>query len=100
MPRAGQQARERLSTVVEEVGAHYAACLRAGERLHAPAALLRNMERARLALNLDELYERGDARTHLLHALSGLRLALLPGGGDARTRRTTATAPGLDGAPL
>ena len=37
------------------------------------------MERARLALNLDELYERGDARTHLLHALSGLRLALLPG---------------------
>ncbi|WP_312155801.1 FUSC family protein, partial [Pseudomonas sp.] len=45
MPRVGQQARERLQTVVEEVGAHYCQCLRAGERLHAPAALLRNMER-------------------------------------------------------
>jgi uncharacterized membrane protein YccC len=95
MPRAGQQARERLNTVVEEVGAHYAACL------HAPAALLRNMERARLALNLDELYERGDARTHLLHALSGLRLALLPGVEVMlEPAEQPQLPPGLDGAPL
>ncbi|MDM3886088.1 FUSC family protein [Pseudomonas sp. BCRC 81390] len=101
MPRAGQQARERLSTVIEEVGAHYAACLRTGERLHAPAALLRNMERARLALNLDELYERGDARTHLLHALSGLRLALLPGVEVMlEPAEQPQLPPGLDGAPL
>ncbi|WP_145190945.1 FUSC family protein [Pseudomonas sp. URMO17WK12:I11] len=101
LTRAGQQARERLATVIDEVGAHYAACLRAGERLHAPPALLRNMERARLALNLDELYERGDARTHLLHALSGLRLALLPG---VEVMLEPAEQPqlpnGLDGAPL
>lgn len=32
LPRAGTQARERLQTVIEEVGSHYAACLRAGER--------------------------------------------------------------------
>ncbi|AZL71212.1 FUSC family protein [Pseudomonas oryziphila] len=101
LPRAGSQARERLQTVIEEVGGHYATCLRAGERLHAPAALLRNMERARLALNLDELYERGDARTHLLHALSGLRLALLPGV-EVMLEPTEQTQlpPGLDGAPL
>ncbi|PZW80276.1 putative membrane protein YccC [Pseudomonas sp. 2848] len=101
MPRAGAQARERLQTVIEEVGAHYAACLRTGERLHAPAALLRNMERARQALNLNELYERGDARTHLLHALAGLRLALLPGVEVMlEPAEQTQLPPGLDGAPL
>ena len=101
LPRAGQQARDRLNTVVTEVGAHYAACLHAGQRLHAPTALLRNMERARLALNLDELYERGDARTHLLHALSGLRLALLPGVEVMLEPDEQLQLPaGLDGAPL
>ncbi|MGB9088431.1 MAG: FUSC family protein [Pseudomonas farsensis] len=101
LPRAGAQARERLQTVVEEVGGHYAACLRAGERLHAPPALLRNMERARLALNLDERYERGDARTHLLHALAGLRLALLPGVEVMlEPAEQSQLPPGLDGAPL
>lgn len=101
LPRAGAQARERLQTVVEEVGGHYAACLRAGERLHAPPALLRNMERARLALNLDERYERGDARTHLLHALAGLRLALLPGVEVMlEPAEQLQLPPGLDGAPL
>lgn len=101
MPRASQQARARLRTVIEEVGEHYAACLRAGERLHAPPALLRNMERARLALNLDELYERGNARTHLLHALSGLRLALLPGVEVMlEPAEQPQLPPGLDGAPL
>ncbi|MNH48344.1 hypothetical protein D3C79_1121250 [compost metagenome] len=37
------------------------------------------MERARRALNLNDLADSADARVHLLHALSGLRLALLPG---------------------
>jgi uncharacterized membrane protein YccC len=101
MPRVGQQARERLQTVVEEVGAHYGQCLRAGERLHAPAALLRNMERARQSLALNELHDRGDARVHLLHALSGLRLALLPGVEVMLEPNEQPQLPqGIDGAPL
>lgn len=101
MPRAGQVARERLTLVIAEVGAHYAACLRAGERLHAPPALLRNMERARLALSLDEPCERLDARPHLLHALGGLRLALLPGVEVMLEPAEQLQLPsGLDGAPL
>ncbi|CRN05970.1 p-hydroxybenzoic acid efflux pump subunit AaeB [Pseudomonas sp. URMO17WK12:I11] len=101
MPRAGQVARERLTLVIAEVGAHYAACLRAGERLHAPPALLRNMERARLALSLDEPCERLDARPHLLHALAGLRLALLPGVEVMLESAEQLQLPsGLDGAPL
>ncbi|HCL52744.1 MAG TPA: fusaric acid resistance protein, partial [Pseudomonas sp.] len=87
--------------VIAEVGAHYAACLRAGERLHAPPALLRNMERARLALSLDEPCERLDARPHLLHALAGLRLALLPGVEVMLESAEQLQLPsGLDGAPL
>lgn len=101
IPRAGQVARERLTLVIAEVGAHYAACLRAGERLHAPPALLRNMERARLALSLDEPCERLDARPHLLHALAGLRLALLPGVEVMLEPAEQLQLPsGLDGAPL
>ncbi|MBK5007111.1 FUSC family protein [Pseudomonas sp. S60] len=101
MPRAGQQGRQRLATVIEEVGAHYAACLRVGERLHASTALLRSMERARLALNLDNPHERGAARTHLLHALAGLRLALLPGVEVMlEPAEQPQLPPGLDGAPL
>lgn len=101
MPRAGQVARERLTLVIAEVGVHYAACLRAGERLHAPPALLRNMERARLALSLDEPCERLDARPHLLHALAGLRLALLPGVEVMLEPAEQLQLPsGLDGAPL
>ena len=101
-PRVSQLARERLETVVAEVGEHYAACLRAGERLHAPAALLRNMERARQALAMSDMTDRGEARVHLLHALSGLRLALLPG---VEVVLEPADPPpqlphGIDGAPL
>jgi len=101
MPRANPQARERLATVIEEVGAHYAACLRANQRLHAPATLLRNMERARQGLALDDHNDRGDARVHLLHALSGLRLALLPGV-EVMLEPTEQPQlpPGIDGAPL
>lgn len=101
LPRTGLQAREALQTVIEEVGAHYAQCLRAGERLHAPPALLRNMERARQSLALDDLHDRGDARVHLLHALSGLRLALLPGVEVMLEPSAPAQLPdGIDGAPL
>ncbi|WP_449430334.1 FUSC family protein [Pseudomonas putida] len=101
MPRVSQKARERLATVIEEVGAHYAACLRANRRLHAPAALLRNMERARHGLALDEHNDRGDARVHLLHALSGLRLALLPGVEVMLEPSEQPQLPhGIDGAPL
>ncbi|HGY9627258.1 FUSC family protein [Pseudomonas putida] len=101
MPRVGELAREHLQTVVEEVGAHYAACLRANERLHAPAALLRNMERARQALALNAQHDRGDARVHLLHALSGLRLALLPGVEVMlEPADQPQLPPGIDGAPL
>ncbi|MDR6712386.1 putative membrane protein YccC [Pseudomonas hunanensis] len=101
LPRVGQQARERLLTVIKEVGAHYAQCLRAGERLHAPPALLRNMERARQGLALDDLHDRGEARVHLLHALSGLRLALLPGVEVMLEPSEQAQLPqGIDGAPL
>jgi len=101
MPRVSQQARQRLQTVIEEVGGHYSSCLRAGQRLHAPAALLRNMERARLALALDELNERGEPRVHLLHALAGLRLALLPGVEVMlEPVEQPQLPPGIDGAPL
>ncbi|MBK4999348.1 FUSC family protein [Pseudomonas sp. S31] len=101
MPRVGQQARERLEAVIAEVGTHFAACLRANQRLHAPAELLRSMERARQGLALDQGHERGDARLHLLHALSGLRLALLPGVEVMLEPSEQPQLPhGIDGAPL
>lgn len=79
MPRVGAQPRQLLERVVEEVGEHFQACLHARRRLHAPEVLLQSMERARRALNLNDLADSAEARVHLLHALSGLRLALLPG---------------------
>lgn len=79
MPRVGAQPRQLLERVVEEVGEHFQACLDARRRLHAPEVLLQSMERARRALNLNDLADSAEARVHLLHALSGLRLALLPG---------------------
>jgi uncharacterized membrane protein YccC len=79
MPRVGARPRQLLERVVEEVGEHFQACLDARRRLHAPEVLLQSMERARRALNLNDLADSAEARVHLLHALSGLRLALLPG---------------------
>ena len=79
LPRAAAQPRAQLEKVIAEVGAHFQACLDAGRRLHAPAELLHSMEQARRALNLEAMDGHGEARRHLLHALSGLRLALLPG---------------------
>jgi hypothetical protein len=55
------------------------ACLKAGERLPAPSGLQMTMDRTRRALNANDLQDEGETRLHLLHALSGLRLALLPG---------------------
>ncbi|MDI2593088.1 FUSC family protein [Pseudomonas sp. 681] len=65
-----------LRQVVAEVGDYFKACLKAGERLQAPSPLLMTMDRTRRALS-----GAGDdeTRRHLLHALAGLRLALLPG---------------------
>lgn len=75
-PRVTGAPNALLQQVVSEVGEYFRACLKAGERLPAPAALLMTMDRARRALN-----GQGDdeTRLNLLHALSGLRLALLPG---------------------
>ncbi|MEE1921509.1 FUSC family protein [Pseudomonas sp. 148P] len=101
LPRAAAQPRAALEKVIEEVGGHFQACLDAGERLHAPPALLGNMELARRALNLEVMDGHGDARLHLLHALSGLRLALLPGVEVVLEPTDPPQLPfGLDGAPL
>jgi hypothetical protein len=56
------------------------------------------MDRARRALNIE--CDDG-ARLHLLHALSGLRLALLPGVEFVGTPQLEEPLPhGIDGAPL
>lgn len=75
-PRVTGAPNALLKQVVAEVGEYFRACLKAGERLPAPSALLMTMDRTRRALN-----GHGDEETrlNLLHALSGLRLALLPG---------------------
>jgi len=97
-PRVPGGAQMLLRQVVAEVGEYFKACLKAGERLPAPAPLLMTLDRTRRALS-----GQGDdeTRLHLLHALSGLRLALLPGvefvgGGEAEQL----LPPGIDGAPL
>jgi uncharacterized membrane protein YccC len=101
LPRvhAGQQL--LLRQVADEVGGYFQACLKAGERLPAPKGLLMTMDRARRALTVDGP---GDetARPHLLHALSGLRLALLPGVEivNSATETEEQLPHGLDGASL
>ncbi|WP_341520622.1 FUSC family protein [Pseudomonas sp. G.S.17] len=101
LPRvhAGQQMLVRQ--VVDEVGGYFQACLNARERLPAPKGLLMTMDRARRALSAEGM---GDepARPHLLHALSGLRLALLPGVEIVHPAAETEEQPpyGIDGAPL
>ena len=78
-PRILGVPRVLLNQVVEGVGGYFKACLKAGERLPAPSGLLMTLDRTRRALNANDLQAEGEARVHLLHALSGLRLALLPG---------------------
>ncbi len=78
-PRILGVPRVLLNQVVEGVGAYFKACLKAGERLPAPSGLLMTLDRTRRALNGQGLQDEDDTRLHLLHALAGLRLALLPG---------------------
>ncbi|KJZ45833.1 MULTISPECIES: FUSC family protein [Pseudomonas] len=87
-----------LRQVVAEVGEYFKACLKAGERLQAPSPLLMTLDRTRRALS-----GAGDdeTRRHLLHALSGLRLALLPGVEFVGSAEPEEPLPhGIDGAPL
>jgi uncharacterized membrane protein YccC len=87
-----------LRQVVAEVGEYFKACLKAGERLQAPSPLLMTLDRTRRALG-----GAGDdeTRRHLLHALSGLRLALLPGVEFVGSAEPEEPLPhGIDGAPL
>ena len=78
LPRAHASQQLLLQQVIDEVGGYFQACLKAGQRLPAPTATLMTMDRARRALNAQSPIE-DEPRIHLLHALSGLRLALLPG---------------------
>jgi uncharacterized membrane protein YccC len=97
-PRVDGVPRALLHQVVAEVGEYFRACLKADERLPAPGPLLMTLDRARRALdtNCDE-----DARLNLLHALSGLRLALLPGVEFVSSGELEEPLPhGIDGAPL
>lgn len=101
-PRVPVAVRPLLQQVVNEVGGYFQACRQAGERLPAPMGLLMTMDRARRGLTVLAMAEAEEAREHLLHALSGLRLALLPGvevvteAGDAAEQLPH----GIDGAPL
>lgn len=94
-PRVSGAPKALLQQVVAEVGEYFRACLKAGERLPAPSPLLMTMDRARRALkgHGDE-----ETRLNLLHALSGLRLALLPGVEFVSTGDAEEPLP--DGAPL
>ena len=78
-PRVTGVPQRLLRQVVSDVGDYFCACLKAGERLPMPMGLQMTMDRTRRALNANDLQAEGEARVHLLHALSGLRLALLPG---------------------
>lgn len=89
-----------LRQVVAEVGEYFKACLKAGERLPAPAPLLMTLDRTRRDLNGQGLEGDGETRLHLLHALAGLRLALLPGVEFIGNETDEPFPQGIDGAPL
>lgn len=101
LPRVHGAQQLMLRQVVNEVGGHFQACLKNRERLPAPKGLLMTMDRARRALNAQALGD-SSARLHLLHALSGLRLALLPGVEIVNAGSDIEELPpyGLDGASL
>ena len=101
--RAPQPAQVLLRQVIADVGGYFQGCRKAGERLAAPMSLLMTMDRARRALAVQAVGAEGlEAREHLLHALSGLRLALLPGVEVVIEAGDQEEAPpyGIDGAPL
>ncbi|MBX8508355.1 FUSC family protein [Pseudomonas cichorii] len=99
-PRAPLAAQSLLNQVVDEVGSYFKACIKADERLPAPKGLLMTMDRARRSLTAQSMGQ-DQARIHLLHALSGLRLALLPGVEIVSVAGETTEQPpyGIDGAP-
>ena len=101
LPRVHAAQQTLMRQVVDEVGGYFQACLTARERLPAPKGLLMTMDRARRALGAESLSDE-PARPHLLHALSGLRLALLPGVEIVHPAAETEEQPpyGIDGAPL
>jgi uncharacterized membrane protein YccC len=101
MPRVSAVPRQLLQQVVSEVGSYFRACLKAHERLPAPKGLLMTMDRARRSLTFEWMGE-DESHLHLLHALSGLRLALLPGVEivDVLAEQQEQLPHGLDGAPL
>lgn len=97
-PRVTGAPQALLHRVVVEVGDYFKACLKASERLPAPSPLLMTLDRARRALDIECA---AAARVPLLHALSGLRLALLPGVEFVGGGETDELLPrGIDGAPL
>ena len=79
MPRMPVGPRAQVRQVVDEVGGYFSNCLKARERLPAPMTILMTMDRARRTLSHQHAGENTEARVQMLHALSGLRLALLPG---------------------
>lgn len=100
-PRIPGVPRLLLEQVVADVGAYFKACLTAGRRLPAPSTLLMTLDRTRRALDGEGLQGQDETRLHLLHALSGLRLAVLPGVefiGDGQMQEPLRQ--GIDGAPL
>jgi uncharacterized membrane protein YccC len=101
LPRAHGAQQMLLRQVVDEVGGYFHACLSARQRLPAPKGMLMTMDRARRSLTAEGLGEE-PPRLHLLHALSGLRLALLPGVEILNPAAPTEEQPpyGIDGAPL
>jgi uncharacterized membrane protein YccC len=101
IPRVHAAQQLLLRQVVNEVGNYFKACLKARERLAAPKGLLMTMDRARRALNSQTLAD-DPSRLHLLHALSGLRLALLPGVEivDVASEPEEQPPYGIDGAPI
>ena len=100
-PRVLGVANVLLRQVVTEVGDYFSACLKAGERLPAPSPLLMTLDRTRRALHDQATQGDQETRLHVLHALSGLRLALLPGVEFVGSGELEEPLPhGIDGAPL
>lgn len=99
-PRIPANCQAPLRQVLSEVGSYFRACLQAGERVPAPSGLLMTLDRTRRALNSQALGDH-QPRLHLLHALAGLRLALLPGVEIIDVNGESIEQPihGLDGAP-
>jgi hypothetical protein len=100
LPRVHPVPQALLHQVIDEVGAYFQTCLKASERLPAPKGLLMTMDRARRSLTA-EWMGNDPTRIHLLHALSGLRLALLPGVEIVTMGEIEEQPPyGIGGAPL